>query len=205
MTKDLINKILEKVSILMLPFVFVYFLIEELLKKAVKYTVYILLTLQFFYFGSIILLVLLGEGQKAVNDLVGMAGDTKRFFFVDLPKDAPVKIKMVITYIKAHPLVKNLLFMYLIGFVWMRFADLMKHLFDMKPVKKVEKTDTNTNTNIEKHDDSGQYTYDPTGGFTQAHFQVYFPEGWQERRRQFFEQMEQVKKEKEKIKQEKAK
>jgi len=185
----IVNALLELLSKIMMPFIFVYLILDALLKKIGKIIAYAFGGLMFIYIVSISFMLLIGDTAEAKDNFVGLAGDM-RTYFDQLPSKIPNWIQTATAYLQTHIFIRNLLFLYLIGFACYHFADIYSHRKEQK--NRVVNSNQNTQ-NVQQDNNMQNNTYDPTGGFTKAHFDVYFPEGWEERRKAFKEQIRNVK------------
>jgi hypothetical protein len=100
----------------------------------------------------------------------------------------PIWIKEVLNYLHMHPLVRNLLIMWLIGFLIQQFFGLLGRYSYSTYAYRVRRISSNQQNEPPQE-------LDPTDGFTKARFDAYFPEGWQERRQNFFKQVKEAKEE----------
>jgi hypothetical protein len=181
----ILNALLNLLSKIMMPFITVYLILDILLKKIGKIIAYAFGGLMFIYIVSISFMLMTGDTEEAKNNFVGLAGDM-RTYFDQLPSKIPVWIQTATAYLQTHIFVRNLLFVYLIGFACYHFAYMYSY-------REEHKRQVNTvNNNVQQDNNVQNNTYDPTGGFTKAHFDVFFPEGWEERRKAFREQIKNV-------------
>jgi len=183
----IINALLNLLSKIMMPFIFVYFILDALLKKIGRIIAYAFGGLMFIYIVSISFMLMIGDTAEAKDNFVGLAGDM-RAYFDQLPSKIPNWIQTATAYLQTHVFVRNLLFVYLIGFACYHFAD----IYSYRKERKGQINTANNNQNVHQDNNIQNNTYDPTGGFTKAHFDVYFPEGWEERRKAFKEQIKNV-------------
>lgn len=175
------------IFIIATPFLIVYYAGVELFKKAA------LVVAAFFgiLFGIFIIteafVALLGDWQTALRDAIDYARSAKDFVFVEIPHDLPNKINLVMGYLKTHPFARNLLIMWLIGFAIQSSMNLLGRYAYYAEVK--------TARSRQNYSEPSSHEPDPTDGFTKACFDAYFPEGWQERRQNFFNQVREAKEE----------
>lgn len=175
------------IFIIATPFLIVYYAGVELFKKAA------LVVAAFFgiLFGIFIIteafVALLGDWQTALRDAIDYARSAKDFVFVEIPHDLPNKINLVMGYLKTHPFARNLLIMWLIGFAIQSSMNLLGRYAYYAEVK--------TARSRQNYSEPSSHEPDPTDGFTKARFDAYFPEGWQERRQNFFNQVREAKEE----------
>jgi len=181
----ILNALLDLLSKIMMPFIFIYLVLNRLLQKIGKIIAYAFGGLMFIYIVSISFMLMVGDTAEAKNNFVGLAGDM-RTYFEQLPLKIPNWIQTATAYLQTHIFVRNLLFVYLIGFACYHFIDIYNYRQERK--NRV----INSNQNVQQDNNIQNNTYDPTGGFTKAHFDVYFPEGWEERRKAFREQIKNV-------------
>ncbi|MBE3578976.1 MAG: hypothetical protein IMW83_03760 [Caldanaerobacter subterraneus] len=169
------------------PFLVVYYAGLELLKKAA------LVVTAFFgiLFGIFLIttafVALLGDWQRALKETIEYAVSAKNFVFVEIPQDLPNKINLVMGYLKTHSFARNLLIMWLIGFVIQSSMNLLGRYSYYAEARAARSR--------QNYNESSSHEPDPTDGFTKARFDAYFPEGWQERRQNFFEQVREAKEE----------
>jgi len=195
MRKRIPNPLLYIFPAIAFPFLFVYFLGVTIFKKAALIVSVFFGALFGIFMITNIFVALLGKGDVALKEFIAYGESVKHFVFVEIPQDLPNKINMIMAYVNTHPLVKNLLVMWMIGFLLYQFSDLM-HIQNRRVSKK---SFTGQNQNPEQNqniDETENYRHDPTDGFTKAHFTAYFPEGWQERRADFFRQIKEIEEEK---------
>ncbi|KHO63249.1 hypothetical protein THYS13_13700 [Thermoanaerobacter sp. YS13] len=183
--RSLSDIIMLIVTFIIVPFVVVYQAGVWLGKRA------IIAVLGFFAFfvGLFFIMdafvAILGDWDTAVKSANEYLSDIWKFTFIEW-KDLPNKINVAVSYINAHPFVKNLLIMWLIGLLIQQFSNYV----DMYNYRAARMKALRRNQSSGETD---SHTPDPTGGFTSAHFDAYFPEGWQERRENFFNQVKEAK------------
>jgi hypothetical protein len=171
------DRVIWIISLIAAPFLLVYYAGVELGKKAV------LVILGFFalFVGLFFLMdafvAVIGDWQTAVKSAEGYLSDIWRYTFIEW-QDFPNKVNVIISYIKTHPFVRNLLIMWLIGFLLQQFTNLMYKYEYYAQVRAAQRSQNSGESDSRKPD--------PTDGFTKARFDAYFPEGWQERRESFF-------------------
>lgn len=175
------------IFLITLPFMLVYHAGVELGKKAV------IIVLGFFaffvglFFITDAFLAVVGDWQTAIKNAAGYVSDIWHYTFIEW-QDLPNKMNVVISYIKTHPFVRNLLIMWLIGFLIQQFFGLLGRYSYSAYAYRVRKMSSNQQNEPPQE-------VDPTDGFTKARFDAYFPEGWQERRQNFFNQVREAKEE----------
>lgn len=180
------DRFLILITILYFPFLFVYVAGKELFKKAV----YIAAGFFGALFGIFIFataFIALFDPKEALKQLSDFAFNMRGFIFTELPQDMVVWEHKLMNYLHTNPFVRNLLIMWLIGFLIQTFFDLLGRYGQAAYMRRVR------SMNIKQQSDVPPQEPDPTGGFTKAHFDVYFPENWQERRQNFFRQVREAK------------
>jgi hypothetical protein len=185
---NLFDNLMFIVTLLSFPFLFVYVAGKELFKKAVYVTAG--------FFGALLGILLLtasfialfGDTKEALKLMTDFVVNLKGFILIELPQDIPVWANKFINYLHMHPFAKSLLVMWLIGFLIQTFFNLLGRYEQSSYVRKARNISANQQQNNVPPQEP-----DPTGGFTKAHFDVYFPEGWQERRESFFNQVKEAK------------
>ncbi|SDF03117.1 hypothetical protein SAMN04244560_00136 [Thermoanaerobacter thermohydrosulfuricus] len=186
---DLREALIFIVSVLTFPFVFVYLAGLELLKKAA----YVIMIIFIGWFGLFLfttgLMAFLGGEKEALKQTTDLAVNIKGAILIEIPQKIPIWTKEVVNYLQAHPFIRNLLIMWLIGFVVYQFFGLLGRYNYSSQTHESRKTPSN------HHQNNSPQEVDPTDGFTKAHFDAYFPEGWQERRQNFFNQVKEAREE----------
>jgi hypothetical protein len=103
--------------IITFPFLFVYVAGTELFKKAI----YVIAVIFAGWFGLFLfttgLIAVLGDWKNALNQAVDLAINIKGAILIEIPQKMPIWTKEVVNYLYAHPFVRNLLIMWLIGFL----------------------------------------------------------------------------------------
>jgi hypothetical protein len=174
--------------IITFPFLFVYVAGTELFKKAI----YVIAVIFAGWFGLFLfttgLIAVLGDWKNALNQAVDLAINIKGAILIEIPQKMPIWTKEVVNYLYAHPFVRNLLIMWLIGFLIQQFFGLLGRYSYSAYTYRVRKMSSNQQNEPPQE-------VDPTDGFTKARFDAYFPEGWQERRQNFFNQVKEAREE----------
>jgi hypothetical protein len=174
--------------IITFPFLFVYVAGTELFKKAI----YVIAVIFAGWFGLFLfttgLIAVLGDWKEALRQAVDLADAIKGATLIEIPQKMPIWIKEVLNYLHMHPLVRNLLIMWLIGFLIQQFFGLLGRYSYSTYAYRVRRISSNQQNEPPQE-------LDPTDGFTKARFDAYFPEGWQERRQNFFKQVKEAKEE----------
>lgn len=191
--QDFENMLYGVFTVLTLPFLIVYFAGTQLLKKAL-FIIAVIFGVLFGVFAiSEAFVAVMGNWQEAMKAFADYADSAKNFVFVEIPQDLPNKTNMVLNYLKANPFVRNLVIMWLIGFVIYHIPVLFDRL-GVRAARRNRNRMVNTQNFSQHTQDSTPYDEpDPTDGFTKARFDAYFPEGWQERRQDFFNQVKEAK------------
>ncbi|ERM91513.1 hypothetical protein O163_10085 [Caldanaerobacter subterraneus subsp. yonseiensis KB-1] len=185
---NLFDNLMFVITILSFPFLFVYVAGKELFKKAVYIAAGFFGTLLGILLLTTSFIALFGDSKEALKQMTDFVVNMKGFIFIELPQDIPVWTNKFINYLHMNPFARNLLIMWLIGFLIQTFFNLLGRYGQSFYVRRAR----NINANRQQSDVPPQEP-DPTGGFTKAHFDVYFPEGWQERRQSFFNQVREAK------------
>ncbi|SFE02006.1 hypothetical protein SAMN04324257_00223 [Thermoanaerobacter thermohydrosulfuricus] len=176
------------ITVLSFPFLFVYVAGTELFKKAVYVVGSFLAALFGLFFFTTGLIALFGDSKEALKQAVDFATNVKGAVFIETPQKIPVWTNTFINYLHMHPFVRNLLIMWLIGFLIQQFFGLLGRYSYSAYAYRVRRMSSNQQNEPPQE-------VDPTDGFTKAHFDAYFPEGWQERRQNFFNQVKEAKEE----------
>ena len=185
---NLIDTLMFMINILLFPFVFVYYVGLELFKKAA----YVVAVIFAGWFGLFLfttgLIAVLGDWKEALKQAVDLADAIKGATLIEIPQKMPIWAKEVVNYLHMHPLVRNLLIMWLIGFLIQQFFSLLGRYSYSAYAYRVRRMSSNQQNEPPQE-------ADPTDGFCKARFDAYFPEGWQERRQNFFNQVREAKEE----------
>ena len=187
---NLFDALMFIITVLSFPFLFVYVAGTELFKKAVYVVGSFLAALFGLFFFTTGLIALFGDSKEALKQAVDFATNVKGAVFIEIPQKIPVWTNTFINYLHMHPFARSLLIMWLIGFLIQKFFNLLRYYSYSAYMHK------SRNVHVSRQQDEvPPQEYDPTDGFTKAHFDAYFPEGWQERRQNFFNQVKEAREE----------
>lgn len=181
---NLFDNLMFIITILSFPFLFVYVAGKELFKKAVYVIAGFFGTLLGILLLTTSFIALFGDSKEALKQMTDFVVNMKGFILIELPQDIPVWTNKFINYLHMHPFARSLLMMWLIGFLIQTFFNLLGRYRQFFYVRRVQQQNS-----------APPQEYDPTDGFTKARFDAYFPEGWQERRQSFFNQVREAKEE----------
>ena len=185
---NLFDALMFIITVLSFPFLFVYVAGTELFKKAVYVVGSFLAALFGLFFFTTGLIALFGDSKEALKQAVDFATNVKGAVFIEIPQKIPVWTNTFINYLHMHPFARSLLIMWLIGFLIQQFFGLLGRYSYSAYAYRVRRMSSNQQNEPPQE-------VDPTDGFTKAHFDAYFPEGWQERRQNFFNQVKEAREE----------